>query len=145
MPGQTFRLIGNTSFVSFLALALVSVGLARGREKTLYAFPGGSRGDDPQTGVVSDNDGNLYGTTYYGGAYGWGTVFELKLSKRGWTQNVVYNFMGSKDGFNPSDNLLIDKAGNLYGDTFYGGTGSGCINASEGCGTVFELTRANAV
>jgi uncharacterized repeat protein (TIGR03803 family) len=139
---EQISLTNSISLVGFIIFALVSVGFARDREKTLYTFPGGSRGDDPQAGVVSDSDGNLYGTTYYGGLYGWGTVFELKHSQKGWTHDVLCSFQGSNDGFNPSGNLLIDKAGNLYGTTFYGGSGSGCENGSEGCGTVYELKRA---
>jgi uncharacterized repeat protein (TIGR03803 family) len=140
MHKQILLLIRNISLLSFVVLALVSFGAARGREKTLYTFPGGSRGDDPQTGVVSDSEGNLYGTTDYGGTYGWGTVFELKHSQTGWIEEVLYSFEGSSNGFTPSGNLLIDKAGNLYGTTFYGGTGSGCEDDSGGCGTVYELT-----
>jgi uncharacterized repeat protein (TIGR03803 family) len=143
VPSQIFPLTNKTLLVSFLLLALVSLSLARDRERTLYTFPGGIHGEDPQTGVVSDSEGNLYGTTYYGGIYGWGTVFELKHSEKSWSEEVIYNFLGSHDGFNPSDNLLIDKAGNLYGDTFYGGTGTGCQNPTDGCGTVYELKRTS--
>jgi len=143
MRKQIVRLMSWISVVSLLLFALVSVGMARNREKTIYIFPGGSHGDDPQTGVVSDSDGNLYGTTYYGGTYGWGTVFELKRSKNGWQQEVIYNFEGSHDGFNPTGNLLIDKAGNFYGTTLYGGSGTGC--QQECGGTVFELAQSGGI
>ncbi|HSY63890.1 MAG TPA: choice-of-anchor tandem repeat GloVer-containing protein [Terriglobales bacterium] len=133
--------VNRISLVASLIFALVSVGFARDREKTLYIFPGGSQGDNPEAGVVSDSDGNLYGTTYYGGAYGWGTVFELRHSQRGWTHEVLYSFLGSYDGFSPTGNLLLDKVGNLYGTTQYGGTGTTC--SGNPCnGTVFELVRS---
>jgi uncharacterized repeat protein (TIGR03803 family) len=105
--------VNRISLVASLIFALVSVGFARDREKTLYIFPGGSQGDNPEAGVVSDSDGNLYGTTYYGGAYGWGTVFELRHSQRGWTHEVLYSFLGSYDGFSPTGNLLLDKVADL--------------------------------
>jgi uncharacterized repeat protein (TIGR03803 family) len=146
MRKQTLLLVNKISLVSFLIFALVSVGMARVREKTLYTFPGGSHGYDPQGGIVSDSDGNLYGTTYYGGTYGWGTVFELKHSNKGWPQEVIYNFTGSSDGFYPTGNLLIDKAGNLYGTTSYGGSGTGCQRGAYECGgTVFELARSGGI
>jgi len=113
------------------------------REKILYQFPGGNRGNNPQYGVVFDSKGNAYGTTYYGGTYGWGTVFRLQPSNGGWTQDVLYSFRGSSDGFNPTGNLVIDAAGNLYGTTLSGGTGNGCLNQNYLCsGTVFELAQS---
>lgn len=133
--------LNEISVVTFLIVALVSVGFAKDREKTLYLFPGGSRGESPQAALVSDGSGNLYGTTYYGGAYGWGTVFELKHSQNGWSHEVIYNFLGTYDGSNPTGNLLLDKVGNLYGTTQYGGTGTTCTG--DPCnGTVFELVRS---
>lgn len=136
---------GKMSFVVFFALALVSAGNAKDRTKTLYTFSGGTDGYNPQTGVVSDSQGNLYGTTYDGGTYGWGTIFELKHSAKGWTQEVIYNFEGSDDGFYPAGNLLIDKAGNLYGMTLYGAT-TECEQGSYDCGgTVFELAQSSGL
>jgi uncharacterized repeat protein (TIGR03803 family) len=121
-------------FVSSSALAL---------EKVLYQFPGGNQGRDPQSGVVFDSNGNAYGTTYYGGEYGWGTIFRLEQSNGGWKQQVLYSFLGTSDGFNPVGNLLIDAAGNLYGTTLNGGTGTGCQNQNYYCGgTIFELARS---
>lgn len=136
-------LVNKISLVSFLIFALLSVGLARDREKTLYTFPGGDRGYDLQAGVVSDSDGTLYGTTYYGGTYGWGTVFELKRTQKGWTQEVLYDFRGSYDGFNPTGNLLLDQIGNLYGTTQFGGTGTTCTGYPCN-GTIFELVRSGS-
>jgi uncharacterized repeat protein (TIGR03803 family) len=52
--------------------------------------------------------------------------------------------LGTSDGFNPVGNLVIDAAGNLYGTTLYGGTGTGCLNENYYCsGTVFELAHSN--
>jgi uncharacterized repeat protein (TIGR03803 family) len=129
-----------------LLAALGSYAFASKRERTLYDFLGGDNGNQPQTGVVFDGQGNIYGTTYYGGSYGWGTVFSLEPTSHGWKQKVLYSFLGSSDGFNPVGNLLIDANGNLYGTTLYGGTGVGCTPGSYDCGgTVFALKAENGI
>ena len=85
-------------------------------------------------------DGNLYGTTDFGGAYNHGTVFELTPGDNGvWTESVLYSFTGGSDGANPSTALTLDASGNLYGTTMLGGDLGGC---NGGCGVAFELTSA---
>jgi uncharacterized repeat protein (TIGR03803 family) len=106
-------------------------------EKVLYAFKGGQDGDQPLAGLVSDSAGNLYGTTYEGGAYNSGTVFELTQNSKGkWSESVLHTFTGGSDGYGPLDSLIMDASGNLYGTT-QGGGGSGLY------GTVFELTKGS--
>ncbi len=82
-----------------------------------------------------DASGNLYGTTNIGGAYNLGTVFQLHLNTDGsWTERILHSFNADgTDGYNPYANLILDKIGNLYGTTYYGGN-------QGGEGTVFELT-----
>jgi uncharacterized repeat protein (TIGR03803 family) len=58
----------------------------------------------------------------------------------GGNEQVIYRFQGGSDGYNPSGNLLADKAGNLYGTTVEGGTGGSCGYNENGCGTVFQLS-----
>ncbi|HTV34548.1 MAG TPA: choice-of-anchor tandem repeat GloVer-containing protein, partial [Methylocella sp.] len=109
-------------------------------ETVLYSFKGGSDGINPYAGLIADKDGALYGTTYFGGTGGYGTVFKLTPPAKGqtaWTPAVLYSFKGS-DGAYPYAGLIADKEGALYGTTFQGGAG-GCQN---GCGTVFKLTPA---
>lgn len=101
-------------------------------ESVLYAFAGDPDGAQPYGGVIMDEAGNLYGTTYQGGAHGWGTVFELTPSQGGWTKTTLYQFTGGSDGGQTSAGLTRDSAGNLYGVTPLGGFGSG---------TIFELSR----
>jgi uncharacterized repeat protein (TIGR03803 family) len=135
--GLTFDKKGNLYGTTFeggaYGYGMVFELTAAGTEKVLYSF--GSQGGDgyyPYAGLTFDKKGNLYGTTFVGGAYGYGTVFEL--TKKG-TEKVLYSF-GSQggDGYYPYAGLTFDKTGNLYGTTNGGG--------GYGGGTVFELTAA---
>jgi uncharacterized repeat protein (TIGR03803 family) len=107
------------------------------REKVLYSFGSGTDGTTPVSGVTLDAKGNIYGTASAGGSYGYGTVFELTLSKSGWTESILYNFQMQSDGGVPYAGLIFDHSGNLYGAATEGGDGAG------GGGTVFELTPTN--
>ncbi len=96
-------------------------------ETVLYRFAGDPDGRVPNGNLVFDQAGNLYGTTFSGGAYGvWGTVYELTPSNGGWTERVLYSFTGGSDGGAPTS-LLLGQDGNLYGTTFTGGDGYGVI------------------
>jgi uncharacterized repeat protein (TIGR03803 family) len=112
----------------------------KGTETTLYSFSGSPDGYVPLAGLIKDSDGNLYGTTAYGGLYGFGTIFEV--SKTG-VETVLYSFSGyPADGEYPQAGLARDAAGNLFGTTQYGGPGPCQINGfTEGCGTVFMLSN----
>jgi len=87
------------------------------REKVLYSFTGGSDGWQPLSDLTIDGAGNLYGTTSRGGSAGYGTVFELKRTRDGWKEQVLYNFTGKGNGELPQTGLIFDRAGNLYGTT----------------------------
>ena len=92
------------------------------KEAPIYRFRGSRDGGNPYSGLVSDSAGNIYGTTFYGGTKGYGTVFELTHSQTGWKENVLHSFTAQKDGGFPYyGTLLVDKAGNLYGTTSVGG------------------------
>jgi uncharacterized repeat protein (TIGR03803 family) len=114
-----------------------------GTETVLHAFTGAD-GANPYAGVIRDKAGNLYGTTWEGGAcdeqYGCGTAF--KLSTDG-IETVLYEFTDGNDGGYPFGGLIKDKEGNLFGTTESGGSGTGCPG-SVGCGTVFKLARNGA-
>ncbi len=79
----------------------------------LHVFPLRSGGDGqvPAGGVVSNAQGNLYGVTSQGGT-GLGTIYEISPSGSGWTEQVIYNFVGC---YSPRGGISIDAAGNLYG------------------------------
>jgi uncharacterized repeat protein (TIGR03803 family) len=112
-----------------------------GNETLLYNFSwAGGVGRNPNGGVVLDAQGNLYGTTLYGGFYDKGTVF--MLAANGY-ESVLHSFSGRKgDGQWPNAGVVLDAQGNLYGTTFIGGPMYGpcrIYGNQPGCGTVFDL------
>ena len=138
------------------ALVVLSCNISSGQQyKVLWSFGGAAVGDgsQPLDKLVADKNGNLYGTTEYGGtgpasdcgSLGCGTVFELSPTHDGtWTETIIYSFCTSYSGFLcldgalPFAGLIFDSAGNLYGTTSYGG--QSCPPNGSGCGTVFELS-----
>ncbi len=112
-------------------------------EQTLYRFQGRKDGGWPNNGIVRDLKGNLFGATEQGGSCldgspGCGTVFELSRSGGTWTETVLYRFTGGTDGQEPQGGVIVDKSGNLFGTTSFGGDLS--CNTGSGCGTVFEVS-----
>lgn len=108
-----------------------------GGETVLHRFKGTPDGADPYAGLVRDEDGNLYGTTYLGGdqSCNCGTVFKVDNTGK---ESVLYRFIGGTDGAYPSTGLIRDAAGNLYGTTVSGGaSATSCFGS--GCGTVFKV------
>jgi uncharacterized repeat protein (TIGR03803 family) len=106
-----------------------------GTEAVLYAFKGGSDGENPHGGVIRDTAGNLYGTTEGGGSGGAGTVFKLDPAGN---ETILHSFAGP-DGSLPITDLVQDAAGNLYGTTFEGGNYAGLCFQSAGCGVVYKV------
>lgn len=126
------------------ALAIVltlPLTAAHGRGySVLYRFQGGTDGQGPAGGLIMDKQGNLYGTTQFGGSdrpcmagyTGCGTIFRLAPDG---TETILYAFTGGADGAFPRAGLTRDAAGNLFGTAAYGGGG----NCDDGCGTAFRL------
>ena len=146
----------HLAFALVIVLALGGIAAPSAQAQTfnvLYNFTSfegsGSDGGQPYGGLIQDAQGNLYGTTLYGGGsdtfdvmWGMGTVY--KISPDG-TETVLHSFQFS-DGEYPTSTLVRDGAGNLYGTTQFGGyTGnSTCEHGDpaffqEGCGTIFKL------
>jgi uncharacterized repeat protein (TIGR03803 family) len=119
--------------IAAIALLAVSTPASAQHETVLYNF--GLNGTEP-LGLVLDAKGSFYGTTYQGrGDYLFGTVLELSpAAGGGWRETVLHTFGRPGDGMNPQCTLIFDKAGNLYGTTFFRGRG--------GNGVVFELSPA---
>jgi uncharacterized repeat protein (TIGR03803 family) len=108
--------------------------------RVIYEFHG-SDGSYPN-GLIIDSAGRLYGTTYEGGAYGFGTVFVLYSTKNGWVEEVLHSFGNLPDFQQPQSSLMLDAAGNLYGTAPAGGTNT--TYCPSGCGGVFKLSRSGS-
>jgi len=137
MPGKGLCIGLRALAIFAVSLLLTSSWAATDwNEKVLHNFGSGADGNYPPAGLIRDAAGNLYGTTLYGGAHNYGTVFELSASAGGgWTETVSHSFGNGVDGVFPFAGLTFDAAGDLYGTTYLGGT------YDEG--TVFELTPVN--
>jgi uncharacterized repeat protein (TIGR03803 family) len=113
------------------ALLVATIPPAHGQtEKLLYSFANNPDGANPRYATpVLDTKGNLYGTTEYSGAYGFGAVYEVTPSG---TETILHSFGANGDGSQPYCALTFDTAGSLYGTTNVGG--------AYNQGTVFEVT-----
>jgi uncharacterized repeat protein (TIGR03803 family) len=112
-----------------------------GKEDVVFRFKGG-RSPVHLVARLIEFDGDLYGTSQYGGAHapecfsGCGTVF--RLSRDGKSERVIYRFRGGKDGAQPVAGLTaVDGA--LYGTTEYGGEHT--YRCALGCGTIFRVSK----
>jgi uncharacterized repeat protein (TIGR03803 family) len=131
---------GTTTFGGQFGDGVVFKISKTGLETTLHSFSGSPLdGENPYAALVRDVSGNLYGTTFGGGKYQYGTVF--RLAKDG-TETVLHNFTGGRDGAFPLGGLLLDSKGNLYGTASQGGRLGQCLGNgySNGCGIVFQIT-----
>ena len=103
----------------------------------IHYFGAGDDGNGLAAGMVFDAAGNLYGTAEGGGQASMGVVFELSPDAGGWTETILHNFAGGKDGAQPMAGVALDAQGNIYGTTYRGGI------LPIGVGTVYELTPAD--
>jgi len=117
-----------------------------GTESVLYSFTGAADGKFPQSGLVMDSAGNLYGTASDGGIvncdngiHGCGVVFMVDPNGN---ENVLYSFTGNGDGGQPLAGLVRDSSGTLYGTTFSAGDLSRNCALNHGCGVVFALNTS---
>jgi len=119
-------------------------------DSTIYTFNGGTDGCAPESNLIFDLSGNLYGTTVAGGSStycsgsGCGTVFKLSPGSGGWTESVLYSFTGGADGANPFAGPLLNSTGSLYTAASVGA--NSCYtysNVTRGCGAVVKLTASS--
>jgi len=104
--------------------------------RVIHVFTGGADGAGGSAGrLIVDAAGNLYGVCTTGGTNGFGTVFEISPSHGQWQFTTLYAFKDQPDGGLPYGGLIFDKAGNLYGTTYYAG--------AHDVGTVYKLARSN--
>jgi uncharacterized repeat protein (TIGR03803 family) len=112
-------------------------------ETVLYRF--GSHNNDgqvPAAGLTLGKGGRLYGTTFWGGAKGVGTVFALQApsaSGGAWTEHILYSFFGGTQGGEPGASVIFDSKGNLYGTAVDAPENSYCSGVLP-CGRVFKLS-----
>jgi uncharacterized repeat protein (TIGR03803 family) len=116
--------------VTFLVLPILATQIAQAQTySVLYSFKGLPDASNPFAGLILDASGNLYGTTYFGGASYYGTAFKLGTSGK---ETVLYSFLAGYGAF-PAAGLVEDAKGSLYGTTTVGGT--------YNLGTVFKLGK----
>jgi uncharacterized repeat protein (TIGR03803 family) len=106
-------------------------------ETILHNFGAAGDGRTPESGVIFDASGNLYGTVSVDGdnskGPNYGSVYEMSPSADGiWNESILFSFDGN-DGYAPNFGVILDSQGNLYGTTEYGGVYSS--------GTVFEIVK----
>ena len=114
-------------------------------ETVLHIFNFQEDGYTPQAGVSLDSGGNIYGTTFFGGSFGLGTVFKLSPqggsfdapeSSGNYKETILYSFHGEVDGCHIVSGVVLDSAGNLYG------TAPRCAAYNDG--TVYQLQRSGS-
>jgi uncharacterized repeat protein (TIGR03803 family) len=131
-PAENGNLYGTTAFGGSSSNGTLFRISASGQFTNIYSFTGGSDGAQPMAGLFAASDGNLYGTTSAGGAFGLGTVF--RMLPNGTVTNLA-SFSGF-NGANPTAALVDGPDGNLYGTTQYGG--------ANGQGTIFRVSFDSA-
>jgi len=102
-----------------------------GNITTLVSF-NGTNGRNLRGGVIMDAAGDIFGTTYGGGAYGNGTVFEIVAGSGIITSLASFNVT---NGAHPDAAVVMDAAGDIFGTTYSGGANSK--------GTVFEIVHGS--
>jgi len=127
---------GKRAYAVLILCATAAIALPAQTFTTLHSFDG-TDGSEPFAGLVQGTDGNLHGTTPFGGANGAGTVFTTTTSG---TLTTLYNLrpqIGCKDGQTPYARLGQGTSGGFYGTTAFGGTNGG--------GTIFKINASGAL
>ena len=153
------RSSGKWASVNFLcgALGLATIILSMPpttqaqTEKILHTFTGTIDGSMPNSGVIFDSAGNLYGATEAGGdpnsclGTGCGVIYKLSPGAAGgWQETMLLRFLTSATGAIPTGNVLFNASGNLFGAVHAGGDAYACyVGNIDGCGMIFELTPAS--
>jgi uncharacterized repeat protein (TIGR03803 family) len=141
MRDRAGNLFGTTEYGGELGKGTVFEITSVGVESVLHSFGAAGDGVNPVAALAEDAEGNLYGTTLYGGTgkctLGCGTIFKMTPAGE---ETVLHNFSANigSDGNSPAAGVVLDGAGNLYGTTQEGGWGS----CHGGCGTVYEVSGA---
>ncbi len=125
------NLYGTTQGGCLDLFGLVFKVTPSGAETVLHSFKrNGKDGFSPESSVIIDSKGNLYGTTGLGGSHGLGAVYKVTPAGK---ETILHSFKGEADGIFPQASLAFDSSANLYGTTLYGGT--------LDWGTVFKIVK----
>jgi uncharacterized repeat protein (TIGR03803 family) len=136
---------GGTCSSSGTVFELIPSSSGTWTEKQLYCFGAGSYTDGaiPEGTIAFDASGNIYGTTFEGGKYGYGAVYQLTpTSSGGWKEHIIKNFTAGSDGATGIGGVTFDPSGYLYA-VGYDGASPACLYGNygtPGCGTVIRLT-----
>ena len=140
---------GLAGLLASLAMPVPAVAGPTPTYTVLHTFTGPD-GAAPSGSLIRDDEGNLYGTTIGGGdttdapcttgPFGLGCGVVYKIDRHG-NESVAYAFKGGSDGAYPSTELLLDRAGNLYGTARGGGNQDSACAFTNGCGVIFKLDR----
>ena len=122
----------------FVTAGILSGAILPGSILLLFNFDE-DEGSYPDTDLVIDSTGSLYGMTVQGGEHGAGTVFRLTHTTTGWVHRTLHDFAGGADGGQPYGGVTLDAQGNVYGTAVVGGAGAAC---EDGCGVAFKLTKS---
>ncbi len=141
MKSSMMKRSNPPAFLLAVAIALTLPSLATfaaaQTESIIHTFATAHDAQGPQSTLVMDSMGNLYGAAIYGGVHNSnGAIFKLtppSAPDGSWTESVIYSFSSGTTGTGPGGRLAIDKAGNLYGVAEQGG------DPICQCGTVFKL------
>jgi uncharacterized repeat protein (TIGR03803 family) len=133
----------RSSLPVILTLALAAMFTAQAAQAqtytVLFKYNGGPVGEAPNGDLLLDAEGNLYGTTRFGGANGDGTIFKLDPSGM---ETALFSFSETSGGVFPMAGVIRDPDGTFYGVTAFGGDFS-CENS--GCGAVFKVDSNNVL
>lgn len=129
---EFLKIAGATAALVALACVLTPAVGAQVTLNMILDFTGNATGYSPQSNLIADSAGNLYGTTGDTITSGGDKVFELSPNSDGtWTENILWASAGGTQPNNIRAGVTFDSKGNLYGTSIFGG--------ANGCGQVFKL------
>jgi uncharacterized repeat protein (TIGR03803 family) len=135
--GNLYGMTPTGGALGFGVVYLLSPGSNGWTLRVLHTFTGGADGLGGSAGRMTfDHQGHVLATSTVGGSNGYGVVFQLTPTSVGeWRFTSLYDFKGSPDGASPYGGVIRDRAGHLFGTTYYAGVNN--------FGTVYELMRQN--